>query len=131
MDSLFELVDVWSSGLDAMSYCAFLRNLFDKTTVAVTEIDPLTGSKRSVVYIWRDERECTFDSSFADGNNDHDGDARREAPPQKVKRSQSSKQRRRAAITVQKAARGRQGRRVASQRKHAAAVIQASVKDAH
>ena len=53
--TLFRLVDVWSSGLD-VSYCAFLRNLFDKTTVAVTEIDPLTGSSARCIYLERRTR---------------------------------------------------------------------------
>ena len=117
MDSLFELVDVWSHGMDGQAYCAFIRGLFERITLPVVEVDPRTGESRTVSYLWKEERDVTHDPSFA---SDGGGASETSAP---AKRKRKAQERRRAAVTMQKATRRRSARKEASRRSHAVEVI--------
>jgi len=118
-DGLFELADVWTSGIDAAEYARFLWRLY----LAVTESTLEEGApfdRICRVHAWRKMQQICFDGSLAgmvddggddgdedgDGSDsDNDGGGGRGGSRGRRKNAEASKRRHRAAVRLQAAGR--------------------------
>ncbi len=73
-DAVFEIADMWTSGVSSAEYTSFLRRLFERVTTAEEEVDA-DGNVRTVAYVWKNFQECGYDESFAEDGGDDSDDA--------------------------------------------------------
>lgn len=142
MDSLFELADMWTSGVNPKDYSGFLESLYNQVSVIFEKKAPGSGEVLWKGRIWRHADECAHDpSAFPRGVFEADeGDdlaSLRSGLSGRSRRSQSSmsspddrrsqrrdkKARERAAIKIQASARGKMARKMARRRDEAARMI--------